>query len=240
MKDSLRTLLEGTLDYAGLFPPASLAMRESAENFERYRASEHAWLLGRFVVPAKRMEELGERHWPLAVLVNIGGTGVETSLDATGANVCTTMEIPIDDTSAIGHLARAGLRVKIRTGGVTEDAVPSTGQLAAFLIACHAARAPFKATAGLHHPLRSAAMHGFLNLFVAAAFVRNGLPEDELPTLLEERSADAFRFDDAGAAWRGRRLTTAQLAESRARFATAFGSCSFDEPVAELTDMGLL
>jgi hypothetical protein len=249
--ESLHALLAGTLDYAGLFPPASLSMPDAAANYARYRSGEHAWLLGRFVVPARRIGELGGVPWSMAALVKWNGTGIETSLDDSALRAV-FVEIPIEHTESLADLARAGLRVKIRTGGVTSDAFPSSAQVAAFLAACNRAGAAFKATAGLHHPLRCerpltydagsplATMHGFLNLFLAAAFVREGMGEDEALALLEERLPEAFRFEDGGVTWRRRRLTTARLRESRERFAMAFGSCSFEEPVAELRELGLL
>ena len=54
---ALRTLVAGIVDYAGLFPPASLDMREAVANFARYRLSADAWMLGRFVLPVTRLEE---------------------------------------------------------------------------------------------------------------------------------------------------------------------------------------
>lgn len=60
---ALRALLAGSVDYAGLFPPAGLDMRSAVGNYARYLASEDAWALGRFVVPAARLEELAAaRH----------------------------------------------------------------------------------------------------------------------------------------------------------------------------------
>ena len=73
-----------------------------------------------------------------------------------------------------------------------------------FIRLCAAANVPFKATAGLHHPLRSvhrltyaaespsAMMHGFLNFFLAAAFVRAGMETEVAVQLLEEQSARHF------------------------------------------------
>lgn len=70
---------------------------------------------------------------------------------------------------------------KIRTGGVTEAAFPSVTQLAHCLLTFAKAQVPFKATAGLHHPLPgrhpmtyepdspATSMQGFLNLAIAAA-----------------------------------------------------------------------
>ena len=48
---SQKALLAGLIDYAGLFPPAALSMEEAVRNYARYREGEHAWMLGRFVVP---------------------------------------------------------------------------------------------------------------------------------------------------------------------------------------------
>lgn len=54
---ALRTLLEGVVDYAGLFPPAGLDMRTAVASFAEYRRSSEAWMLGRFIVPVSRLEE---------------------------------------------------------------------------------------------------------------------------------------------------------------------------------------
>src|SRR5688500_666228 len=54
----IHALLRGAIDYAGLFPPAALAMPAAAARYAEYRASDDAWALGRFVVPATRLAEL--------------------------------------------------------------------------------------------------------------------------------------------------------------------------------------
>ncbi|HEX4149018.1 MAG TPA: hypothetical protein VHY20_08525, partial [Pirellulales bacterium] len=58
MKASLRALLEHAIDYAGLFPPASLSLPEAAGNYTAYSQSAESWLLGQFVCPAARLQEL--------------------------------------------------------------------------------------------------------------------------------------------------------------------------------------
>ncbi len=58
MRTSLRTLLTGIIDYAGLFPPAKLDMEPAIRNFARYRGCDDRWMLGRFICPASRLEEL--------------------------------------------------------------------------------------------------------------------------------------------------------------------------------------
>ena len=55
---ALRTLLAGSIDYAGLFPPAGLDMAASVRQYADYRSHPDAWALGRFVVPAARLSEL--------------------------------------------------------------------------------------------------------------------------------------------------------------------------------------
>lgn len=51
MTDARRALLANLFDHAAMFPPASLPLDEALAEDDRARASEHAWLLGRFVVP---------------------------------------------------------------------------------------------------------------------------------------------------------------------------------------------
>src|SRR5271168_3647082 len=55
--DAVGTLLRDLIDYAGLFPPASLAMAPSVANYEAYSRSEWNWILGRFIVPIARLVE---------------------------------------------------------------------------------------------------------------------------------------------------------------------------------------
>jgi hypothetical protein len=83
-------------------------------------------------------------------------------------------------------------------------------------------------------------MHGFLNVFAAAALAREGRPVEDVAAVLREEDPRGFRFDDGGLAWRGRSMTTDALAATRRDFAISFGSCSFAEPVAELRALGVL
>jgi hypothetical protein len=164
------------------------------------------------------------------------------------------VEIPLADDPAplVDALARAGLRAKVRTGGVTADAFPTLAQLARFVVRCARAGVPFKATAGLHHPLRGefrltyepgaphGTMFGFLNVFLAAALARAGADEADVAALLEERDPRALAVADDALAWRGHRFTADALREARTSAALAFGSCSFAEPVDDLRALGLL
>lgn len=249
--NSLRTLLAHLIDYAGLFPPAALTMQDAVRNYARYREGQHAWALGRFVVPEARVAEVPS-EFPLTVLWD----GVsphdraesletkassEADLERIAQNAAgKPVYVEIAGLALLDGLARHGLRAKIRTGGVTEDAFPSVTDVAAFLRACRKRNVPFKATAGLHHPLRCVkpltyepnapigTMHGFLNVFLAAALL------DHAEAILAESDPSAFLFDDDGVSWRDLRVKTEALAAMRSTFATSFGSCSFEEPITEL------
>jgi hypothetical protein len=139
---------------------------------------------------------------------------------------------------------------KIRTGGLVPEAIAAPGTVAEFIAGCVSASVPFKATAGLHHPVRSmqplayqpdaprAVTNGFLNVFVAAALAyacdldaRGVLP------IIEETSPRAFAFTDSHLAWRGLSAGVDQVHRARA-LARGFGSCSFDEPIADLESLG--
>ena len=291
---SLRALVAGLVDYAGLFPPASLGMREAVRHYAKYLRTPEAWMLGRFVVPVGRIEELaatalshrlpGAAPWRLSALLgedlahdiarletfNREHAGhfmvdvVELRAESPeriralavarleGAVAYVELPQADDPRRLLETVAGAGLRAKIRTGGVTAASVPTVAQVARFLVRCAEVRVPFKATAGLHHPLRgeyrltyeqggpSATMFGFLNVFVAAALARQGVGEDELVDLLEERDPTAIRFLAQGVRWRQREISAEALAATRASFAVAFGSCSFREPVDDLHDLELL
>jgi hypothetical protein len=167
------------------------------------------------------------------------------------ADLATYVELPRDDgwsdllDRALPELAQHGLRAKLRCGGVTAAAFPSVAQVSAFLAAACAAKVPFKATAGLHHPIRhrDAAtgfpMHGFVNLLAGAALA----PSVEAAVLREviaEEEAAAFALDASGLRWRKHTVDERALAETRRDRFVSYGSCSFDEPVADLIALGML
>lgn len=146
-----------------------------------------------------------------------------------------------------------GGRGKIRTGGIVPELIPDVAQVADFLLAAQRARLPFKATAGLHHPMRGcyaltyepdsaeSDMHGFLNLFLAAAFLfHDHLDRLDLKELLAERSPGAIEASTAGFSWRGHRLSSEELATARRDFIMSYGSCSFQEPLDDLRALQLI
>jgi len=289
---ALHILLASLVDYAGLFPPASLEMKHAVANFARYREGEYAWMLGRFIVPAARLSEFeavlpGARRgagWHISALIgpdaveeikaitdfNRRHTGsaavdsIETKVNTLKEieharaivpdSLLTYFEIPgdVDPRPFLSAVHAVRARAKIRTGGLKPDMFPSSEQVVRFLLACVDARVPFKATAGLHHPVRcvrpltydkdapKGTMHGFLNVFMTAAFALAGMPEPQLMEVLDESDPAAFKFDAKGANWREQRLDNTHLLECRAGLAMSFGSCSVEEPIDDLRSMNLL
>jgi hypothetical protein len=154
------------------------------------------------------------------------------------------------DGEMLDAIAEHGCYAKLRTGGVVAQAFPSAEHLATFVMACAAREIPFKATAGLHHPVRgrhpltyapdsdTAVMHGFVNLVLAAAATRTSRADlhDLIATLETDRPA-AFAFSDETAAWGTHSVSFDEIVQTRAHLLRSIGSCSFEEPVEELRRM---
>src|SRR3954469_13541272 len=105
--NAFRALMEGAIDYAGMFPPASLDFHTALANYRRYREGPHAWMLGRFVAPSSIIA--GSGLPPISMV----------SPDKKSERACDLeyTEIPI-----ISDPAGMQTRAKIRTGGLTPDA----------------------------------------------------------------------------------------------------------------------
>jgi hypothetical protein len=73
-----------------------------------------------------------------------------------------------------------------------------------------------------------------VNVFLAAAL------RAHMEEILMEDDPQAFSFRDEAAAWRGHEVRTDELARIRRDFAISFGSCSFEEPIADLKELGWL
>jgi hypothetical protein len=152
--------------------------------------------------------------------------------------------------AAVAEARGAGasrLGAKIRTGGLEPDLIPSPAIVAAFLTAAVISAVPFKATAGLHHPVRGVdpasgmRMHGFVNVLVATALLRAGaIDEGDAARVLDEEDATAFSVTPELVGWRGRTVESAALGALREEGLTAYGSCSFDEPTDDLAALGWL
>jgi hypothetical protein len=135
---------------------------------------------------------------------------------------------------------------KLRTGGVTPDAFPTSAQIAKALVSPATHQVPIKFTAGLHHPMRQyreevrTKMHGFLNVLGAAVLAaEHKWNEKQTAAMLDDEDPKSFLFDDEFFAWRKWKIDIKRLKDRR-RFVTSFGSCSFDEPREDLRALKLL
>ena len=135
---------------------------------------------------------------------------------------------------------------KLRTGGVTAEAFPSSAEIARALVKPATHQVPIKFTAGLHHPIRQfrdevkTKMHGFLNVLGAAVLAaEHQWDARQAAMMLEDEDAGSFSFTDDFFAWRDWKIDTERL-QYRRRFVRSFGSCSFDEPREDLRALGFL
>jgi len=305
-------LLAGLIDYAGLFPPASLDMDAAVTTYRGARGGPYAWLLGRYLCPTSRLEELGaqltatmrkgESPWKVGAIFDEppaaaathaqafeaamgsaastvvaearvpeeaadGRTAIEAAdvmapplMAATSISprLVTFLEVPRTEQWEIGLPAAIGgidvlanrshreIGAKLRCGGLGVEDFPTCAQIAVFISVCVTAGVPFKATAGLHHPVRhfdedlGGYRHGFLNILTATALAESGVTNETLETVLAEEDPQAFRTSGGGIGWRDHSAGTSVVKRIRRDRFTAYGSCSFDEPIADLVALGLI
>ncbi len=296
---SLHVFLQKIIDYAGLFPPASLGMQAAVTNYARYRELPQCWMLGRFVLPVARLDEflnaqenLASDPWQLSGILSADveadlravdefnrkapGAAIDSlearvsSLDeiarvhgSSPAGLNIFFEFPPDRADHfLPELRKRGSHAKLRAGGVVESAFPAVMQVAGFIARCAELGVPFKATAGLHHPLRGLRaltpepgspkgnMHGFLNLFTASAIAWSAMNAGQpvsrvlLAACLADSNHANWHFGDDALTWSGAeepvRIDVAAIQSVRSRFAFSFGSCSVEEPVHDLRQLELL
>lgn len=300
---TLRALLERSIDYAGMFPPCSLALGPVLKNQSQYVRSSDSWMLNAFVLPIAKFEAAAaslsqfERQYPLRISAlgpktesaNDFGSALKMTMEtirsfaARHGDIVSISQLEMslpaeisDDLlaeaqSIIGELdvfwetpagdaaqTIASLAVhhantlartfgyKLRTGGVTADAFPSSQQIARALVESAKREVPIKFTAGLHHPVRQfrdevkTKMHGFLNVLGAGVLAaEHRWDEMQTAEMLKDEDASSFSFDDESFAWREWKIDTKQIVERR-KLVTSFGSCSFDEPREDLRALKFL
>ena len=296
IKESVKTLLNGIVDYAGLFPPTGLSMSEAVINYAKYKNSNYNWMLGRFIVPVGRLDEFIDNTnelfsqnknnaWKLSVLASVSISETIKKIEEFNKKnapyvVCDTLELkansreeivtlaesipdnftnffelPLNEnlSELVSTLALNKQRAKIRTGGITHELIPEPKEVIRFVRTCLAANVPFKATAGLHHPVRAlrpltyekdapeGIMHGFLNLFLTTGFAQAALNSDILEEVLKDGLEESFVFAEDSATWQKKYvLKIQQLGNLRKSGVVSFGSCSFNEPIEDLQSIGLL
>lgn len=297
---SVRSAFARLVDYAGLFPPAQLSLAQATTEYREARRGAHAWMLGRFIIPASTLTSASQPGGgPFSVILD-GGSDAAAWLESIGSRVAAlavlrakgvaieALEVylpaafsadraldeplqrlrellesaKLSDLAVYVEFARrgpwkavleramaaavhAGCGAKLRCGGLTAEAFPSVDEVAGFIAAAVTARVPFKATAGLHHPVRhynaqsGFIMHGFLNILAAAALApRVGL--ETLQAVVAEEDPSAFHFEAAALRWRDQRIDVQELEACRCGAFVAYGSCSFSEPIEDLTALRIL
>lgn len=239
-------MLERLIDHAALFPPASMSLDDALAEDRAARESSAAALMGRFVVPARLLEQLPDDGPALSVVLSssdeatlLAGRPVQSAELALG----TPQPRPADILATHRALEPLGTEIYFELvfdGGWRNDVpaaigaiaalgarvklrcggamTPTVEQVALVIAACRDAGAPFKCTAGLHHAVRLGDEHGFLNILAATT-----APNARLEDVLAEEDPAALDLDAA----------------DRSLF-TSFGSCRWREPVDDLRALGLV
>lgn len=255
-------LLTGLFDDAALFPPARKPLAAAVAEHEEWREGPNADLVGPFVAPEELLPEVpGDFPLALTVLrperaadviaaagsrlaqIEFGSGAPAEVADAVRGRVCgifVYVEVPVTHVTPeiCVELRSAGLRLKLRTGGLEPSAFPSEPALASALhIAVHAG-VPTKMTAGLHHAVRRTdaetglEMHGLGNVLLAVHAGLEGADPIEMARLLAERDDDAVAV--------GLRRLHGERGRAVRRVVRSIGTCSVREPLDELAALGLL
>ncbi len=314
MKKSLKELMSGLIDYAGLFPPASLPLDKAIAEYLYYKKSEYSFPVSRFVVPASSVENLksickehnvkninlsvllpemgfdekNEKNIFLAIdeLSNIikSNPFIEVSsyeiklpknlsVD-TKENLLQSLTKIISKVNKVNESSviffepfvlddnwknnidiacdvilqnKEKTGFKLRTGGVTKDAFPHTDIVAYAIKKCSELKIKFKATAGLHHPLRhynttvNSKMHGFFNVFLGFLIAEKYSPTlEKIKGIINTESPDKFNFSDDFITFESFVLSLSDIKKIKASYQLSYGSCSIDEPIDDLKTLKLM
>ncbi|HEX9977230.1 MAG TPA: hypothetical protein VGB41_01260 [Acidimicrobiia bacterium] len=297
-RDARTAALSRLIDYAGLFPPARLAMESAVAGYRAGRGGGNAWMIDRFICPASRLTHLAavlvatmdewEDPWRVTVTADGGPDAVgsdalavrafdsqmngsalievvETALPASDAGdwmirAADVLERPVffeipwrdgataalDSVVSTRETVGATLGAKLRCGGRVAEAFPPPGVVATVIAGCRDRELRLKATAGLHHPFRhfdpetGFSHHGFVNLLAASTAATGGADLVELTEIVGDTDPSSFALDQGGLTWRGHRFGGSTVTRNRERLFVGYGSCSFDEPVEDLTAIGVL
>jgi len=169
------------------------------------------------------------------------GLAVLLELAAARADLRWYAELPLTfgllaglDTLAAARARGVPVAAKFRTGGLAAELFPTPVELAAVVCACRDRALPFKLTAGLHRAVRHAdpetgfVHHGFLNVLAAALAAHDGAEVADVAVVLA--TTDPAPLVAA---------VTPRLSQNRPLW-IGYGSCSVDEPLADLTGYGLI
>ena len=159
---TLHALLTGAIDYAGLFPPASLSMHDAVERYANYRQSGDAWALGRFVLPLTRTSELTAAQeelrargqgWRLTVLINrdggVDGAAIrEFNQSNAGSALIDSAEAKVGGAPSAARHEIAAIAARLSQSLRLFVEVPATEEVGAYIAAVGAANACAKIRTG--------------------------------------------------------------------------------------------
>lgn len=146
---------------------------------------------------------------------------------------------------ALRDRGRAG-GAKLRCGGTDAATFPTVEEVAEFIWEASLVSLPFKATAGLHQPIRYHDLeldvwrHGFVNLLAASVACDAGEDRSVLEDILSETDPGAFSLGATALAWRDLVYPGSAIRRARREGLVAFGSCDLDEPLTALRDLSFL
>jgi hypothetical protein len=321
---SLNIFMQGLLDYAGLYPPATLSLQDSLKNFAGYYHHNHENWLGKFILPVNKIDDtililskqnifsklknkaqfsiilsnsksLSEYQNCLQndlILIKKLMNQFGDTIDLQSFEILPPIEVVNSDNTILmrnfliysseilfGFSDRADfycelpfseklndyltaikkqnenisllkVSVKLRTGGVTPQQIPSSKEIANAIILCAEQKLPIKATAGLHVPVPNdnpqvgAKLHGFLNIFSCMLLCYDKILNDqktinpqELEDIMTTYSYKDFKFSETGlqiGESKDRFISNQKMTDLRKDYIKSFGTCSFLEPIEHL------
>ena len=230
-------------DDAAIFPPGNMPMDAAVRAHLARRGTPEGEYVGPFVCSAARLgelrETLGHGHLELALVATIEEFD-DVARELASQQNLTLTAVELKGAGDDVPVAPKGLRVfvertwhescdvpegsmlKLRCGGPDTRDTPSACQLGGAIQQCVESDVPFKLTAGLHHAVRTDREHGFLNILAAVNAAIDG--SDPVPALLESDPA-ALKIANP---------------EAVRRLFRSIGTCSIDEPLADLRALELI
>jgi hypothetical protein len=239
----MSSLFAAFFDDAALFPPGNAPMADAVAAHLARRGTQDGQLVGPFVCPTARLDELrevlGHGHLELALVSTVDElTDVLDQLAAQQNLTLAAVELrgPVDGLPELPANLRVfverpwdsgfdipdGAMLKLRCGGAEAGDVPSSTQLGGAIEHCVRHDQAFKLTAGLHHAVRTDGEHGFLNVLAAVGAASDG---GDPVAVLDERDPAALKIGNP---------------EAVRRLFRSIGTCSIDEPLADLRALELI